>query len=152
MNGEILIREASENDLGELFRLYRQLESPDTPLTPERLAATFRRAISHQGLRVFVAIERGDTTVGIAGTFILAILPVLGDRCRPVAIVEDVVVDASRRGRGIGKVMMEFAMREARAADCYKLMLSSNISRTEAHRFYESLGFRRHGISFVTSL
>jgi len=37
-----------------------------------------------------------------------------------------------------------------RSAGCYKLALSSNLKRAGAHRFYDSLGFERHGFSFVT--
>ena len=37
----------------------------------------------------------------------------------------------------------------ARAWGCYKLALSSNRRRERAHAFYESLGFERHGVSFV---
>ena len=37
-----------------------------------------------------------------------------------------------------------------RRAGCYKLALSSNLKRADAHRFYDSLGFERHGFSFVT--
>ena len=38
---------------------------------------------------------------------------------------------------------------ECRAAGCYKLTLSSNIARQGAHAFYDSLGFERHGYSFL---
>jgi GNAT superfamily N-acetyltransferase len=44
--------------------------------------------------------------------------------------------------------MMQHAMRQAREAGCYKLVLSSNQKREGAHAFYESLGFARHGYSF----
>jgi GNAT superfamily N-acetyltransferase len=44
---------------------------------------------------------------------------------------------------------MAHAIEQARAAGCYKLALSSNAKRQAAHAFYESLGFQRHGLSFV---
>jgi GNAT superfamily N-acetyltransferase len=46
--------------------------------------------------------------------------------------------------------MMEHARDACRRAGCYKLALSSNLKRADAHRFYDSLGFERHGFSFVT--
>ena len=55
-------------------------------------------------------------------------------------------------GRGIGRAMMEHALSEARQAGCYKLALSSHLMRRDAHRFYESLGFERHGYSFAVFL
>jgi GNAT superfamily N-acetyltransferase len=48
--------------------------------------------------------------------------------------------------------MMKDAMRRAAQAGCYKLALSSGLHRPEAHRFYEALGFRKHGHSFVVEL
>jgi GNAT superfamily N-acetyltransferase len=56
------------------------------------------------------------------------------------------------RRRGVGKQMLQFAMEECRRLNCYKLMLSSNRKRRAAHRFYQSLGFQRHGYSFVVPL
>ncbi|MCO1601628.1 GNAT family N-acetyltransferase [Desulfosporosinus nitroreducens] len=44
---------------------------------------------------------------------------------------------------------MQFVMEKAKEENCYKLMLSSNKKRIEAHKFYEQLGFRQHGISFM---
>lgn len=67
----------------------------------------------------------------------------------PSAIVEDVVVAPERQGQGIGRQLMAHALQQARVAGCYKLALSSNAKRQAAHAFYESLGFQRHGLSFV---
>ena len=39
-----------------------------------------------------------------------------------------------------------------RQKGCYKMMLSSNLRRTGAHAFYESLGFEKHGYSFRIDL
>jgi GNAT superfamily N-acetyltransferase len=47
--------------------------------------------------------------------------------------------------------MMEHARALAREAGCYKLALSSNQKRVEAHAFYERIGFERHGFSFVVA-
>jgi hypothetical protein len=44
--------------------------------------------------------------------------------------------------------MMRFALDRCCEAGCYKMALSSNLRRPAAHRFYESLGFARHGYSF----
>ncbi|HHI81778.1 MAG TPA: GNAT family N-acetyltransferase [Rhizobiales bacterium] len=37
--------------------------------------------------------------------------------------------------------MMEFAIGEARARNCLMVQLSTDKSRTKAHRFYHKLGF-----------
>jgi GNAT superfamily N-acetyltransferase len=76
----------------------------------------------------------------------------LAHGCQPSGVVEDVAVHPARQGQGIGRQMMYFAMQRCRDAGCYKLALSSNLKREEAHRFYESLGFERHGYSFQVLL
>jgi GNAT superfamily N-acetyltransferase len=53
-----------------------------------------------------------------------------------------VVVDASARGAGYGELLLRYVIEEARRAGCYKLSLTSNKRRTDAHRFYQRLGFQ----------
>ena len=48
--------------------------------------------------------------------------------------------------------MMQVAMEQCRAAGCYKLSLSTNLRRKEAHAFYESLGFQKHDYSYSVEL
>jgi len=72
----------------------------------------------------------------------------LGHMGAPSAVLEDVVVAEECRGMGVGKLMMEYAHELCRLKGCYKMTFSSNINRKAAHRFYESLGFRKHGYSF----
>lgn len=64
-------------------------------------------------------------------------------------LLDAVVVANAQRGRGCGEVIVRYAMDLARAAGCYKLMLSSNLKREPAHRLYEKLGFEQHGISYA---
>ena len=68
-------------------------------------------------------------------------MPNLSHFGRPYAIVENVVVDAAARGHRCGEPLMRFAIDLARDAGCYKLAITSNRHRAEAHRFYERLGF-----------
>ena len=85
----------------------------------------------------------------MVGSYALLVMHNLAHRGTPSAVVEDVVVDQRCRSQGVGRQMMDHAMAQAREAGCYKLALSSNLKRTRAHAFYESLGFQRHGISFA---
>lgn len=87
-----------------------------------------------------------------AGTYELLIMDNMAKRGRRSGIVEDVAVDPRYQGRGVGRAMMQHARKQCCDANCYKLTLSSNLKRGGAHRFYESLGFERHGYSFQTWL
>jgi hypothetical protein len=48
--------------------------------------------------------------------------------------------------------MMKYAMDISRQKHCYKMVLSSHLRREKAHKFYESLGFKKHGFSFDIDL
>ena len=104
----------------------------------------FARFRQYPYYRIFVA-ETGGT---IAGTYALMIMDNLAKRGARSGVVEDVAVLPGRQGQGIGRAMMEHARAQCRDAGCYKLSLSSNLNREAAHRFYDSLGFERHGYSF----
>lgn len=69
-------------------------------------------------------------------------MPNLSHQGRPWAQVENVVVDERERGSGYGERLLRYALDAARAAGCYKLVLTSNKQRAAAHRFYTRIGFR----------
>ena len=73
----------------------------------------------------------------------LVIVPNLGHDGAPYALIENVVVDEAARGAGHGERLLRYMIDEARAAGCYKVVLTSRKSRQDAHRFYERIGFER---------
>jgi GNAT superfamily N-acetyltransferase len=140
----ITIRRAGTADLPGILALHAELESDGRTLDLPQAAALFERIRSYPDYHVYVAVS-GDE---IVGTFALLIMDNLAHLGAPSAIVEDVVVSAAQQGRGIGKQMMHYANEHCKQAGCYKMMLSSNLKRAQAHKFYEDLGFERHGYSF----
>jgi GNAT superfamily N-acetyltransferase len=146
---KVEIQEARDGDLPAILSLYAQ---PDVDngkiLSIERAQRIFARIRSYPEYRVYVA----KTEDKIIGTFALLLMDNLAHMGAPSGIVEDLVVDPDWQGKGIGKQMMEFARNRCKEMGCYKLALSSNLKRKVAHRFYESLGFKRHGYSFIVEL
>lgn len=59
--------------------------------------------------------------------------------------VEDVVVDAGERGRGVGRLLVEKALGLARSEGVQHLMLTSNPARRAAHALYRTCGFEEVG-------
>ncbi len=114
-------------------------------LSLERAEAIFGKMKNYPDYKVYVAIFRGE----VVGTFALLIMDNLAHMGVPSGVVEDVVVREGLQGQGIGKQMMGLAMDICRTKGCYKLALSSNLKRKAAHSFYESLGFEKHGYSFL---
>lgn len=74
----------------------------------------------------------------IVGVLVLALYPTLTGR---KAWIEDVVVDTSMRGAGIGRALVERAIAEASARGATTIDLTSNPSREAAHRLYRACGF-----------
>jgi GNAT superfamily N-acetyltransferase len=132
------VRGATIEDISGLCALLVQLPVDSPGDVPIERAREVLPAILAQDARLLLVACDGERIVGTADVIVL---PNLTHAGRPYANVENVVVDASRRGQGIGRALMEAAIAHARAHGCYKISLTSNLARTEAHRLYESLGF-----------
>lgn len=142
----IVFREADLSDLSTLSALMSELDLPGespVPISPE----VFERVVANPDHRVYLACD-GDTVVGV---FALIIVTHMHGSFHS-AIVEDVVVRSDRQGQGIGRQMMQFAADEARAAGCYKIVLSSSLQRPVAHHLYDDLGYTRYGYSYSLEL
>ncbi len=145
----ITLRSAVESDLPVLLDLLAVLDADgQPPMTRDQARRVFARIASYPDYVIWLAEEDGQ---GVA-TYSLLIMDNLGHRGAPAGVIENVAVAAGCQGRGIGRAMMRHAMEQARARGCYKLVLSSNVARGDAHRFYDSLGFTRHGYSFRVAL
>lgn len=137
----MLIRQATSADLPALQRLYGQLHPADDS---DDLSEAFAVLTAFPGAELFVTEDHGVIT----GSFTLYTLPNLTHGGRPAAILENIVVDETHRGRGIGRAMLEFARELAQERNCYKLSLTSNAKRQDAHAFYLRCGMTQHGVSF----
>lgn len=140
-----VIREATEADLPRLLDLYFQLsqlgarpESAPQPVTEAHRATL--RALRADPRATCLVLEVDGRVVGTLTVYILANL---SHGARPFAVVENVVTDAAVRGRGWGRLLMAHAEELARRQGCYRIVLTSHRRRTDAHRFYERLGFQR---------
>ena len=143
---EIQIRKAEEDDLPQILNLYAQPDMDNGKVLPlDSARRLFNELKKYPEYAIFVATSEGETV----GTFSLLIMDNLVHRGTPSGIVEAIVVTPEYRGIGIGKKMMGFVMDRCREFGCYKLVLSTNLRRDKAHGFYESLGFRRHGYSYL---
>jgi GNAT superfamily N-acetyltransferase len=140
------IRPATASDFGALQALYRFLHVAGDPEVPAVEAERrYADILGRPDQTIYVVEAAGKVT----GTYALIFIPGLTHGARDSAIVEDVVVNPDQRNGGIGKRMRDDAMDRCRQRGCYKLVLSSHLQRPDAHRFYERLGFSKHGFSFL---
>lgn len=77
----------------------------------------------------------------VVATMQLTFLPGLARRAALRAQVEAVRARGDFRGRGLGAALLEWAIEEAERRGCTLVQLSSDKTRSDAHRFYEHLGF-----------
>ena len=139
----VVLRRAVAADLPELVALLAadQLgatrDGIRTDSDLEAYQAAFS-AIDADPAHLLVVAESGPD---IVATMQLSFLPGLARRGALRAQIEAVRVDGGYRGRGLGAAMFEWAIGEARRRGCALVQLTSDKSRTSAHRFYERLGF-----------
>lgn len=146
------IRLATVEELPDVLRLYHDTGvERDSSLTLADAEQWFQRIQQYPNYTLWIATlkELDDRRVG---TFALLVMDNLVHHGSPSGIVEGVAVDPEFQGQGIGQQMMQVAMAQCRAAGCYKLSLTTNLRRKEAHAFYESLGFQKHGYSYQVEL
>jgi GNAT superfamily N-acetyltransferase len=100
-----------------------------TELTAETFTVVYREGYP-QGLR-FTAAYDDQRCVAVAGWRVIATTVALRK-----LLVDDLVVSASARSRGVGGALLAELISRARAAGCRLLDLDSALYRSDAHRFY----------------
>lgn len=144
---EVLVRDGDVADVPRLVALIAGgavdgPADPDTDLAPYSDAVQAIVDAPHS--TVLVAEVRGV----VAAMCQLVAFRHVHHRGGLCAELESVHVDAAERGRGVGGVLLEAAVIRAREWGCYRLQLTSNAARTDAHRFYATHGFEASHVGF----
>jgi ribosomal protein S18 acetylase RimI-like enzyme len=142
-SSDVVLRRARADDIPAIVALIAadQLGATrDGVRTAEDLAAYTRAfaVIDADPAHLLVAAEDGS---GVVATMQLSFLPGLARRGALRAQIEAVRVGEAYRSQGLGAAMITWAIGEARRRGCALVQLTSDKSRTAAHRFYERLGF-----------
>lgn len=135
-----VIRTATEEDLGaavELLVLGALEAGKDDPADLAPYRAALAEIDATPGNQVLVA-EVDGRVVGVCQLLVFRHLQARGGRC---AEIESMHVHPDFRSRGIGGALVEEAVERARLAGCYRVQLTSNLARPDAHRFYDRHGF-----------
>ncbi|NUR71127.1 MAG: GNAT family N-acetyltransferase [Hamadaea sp.] len=77
----------------------------------------------------------------VVATTYLNVIPNLTRAASPYAVIENVVVDETLRGTGLGKRIMADTLQAAWDVGCYKAMLMTGSRKPAAHAFYRACGF-----------
>lgn len=148
---DLEIRPAAVDDLAEIVAMLAddplgaRRESPDD-LAPYVTALGRLAEDPHQ--HVMVAVRAGR----VVGTLQLTVIPGLSRRGSTRSVIEGVRVHADERGSGLGTQLIQWAVDESRRQECQLVQLTSDVTRTDAHRFYERLGFVASHVGFKLAL
>jgi ribosomal protein S18 acetylase RimI-like enzyme len=130
MNLAAIVRLLSDDPLGTKRERY------ETPL-PEGYLRAFDAIDADPNNELEVACRGGE----VVGVLQLTFIPYLTYQGGWRALIEAVRIDSKHRSQGLGKAMFAWAIERSRSRGCHLVQLTTDKSRPEAKRFYESLGF-----------
>jgi GNAT superfamily N-acetyltransferase len=142
--GGYTLRRAVEADVAAIVELLAADQLGATRDSAEDLApyaVAFRAIDADPAQQLLVATDDSGDTGAAVGTMQLTVIPGLARRGALRMQIEAVRVHEAHRSSGLGGAMMRWAIDESRRRGCALVQLTSDKSRTDAHRFYERLGF-----------
>jgi N-acetylglutamate synthase-like GNAT family acetyltransferase len=129
-----IVRRAAPTDAAAITALYAQLVSNSSvSVLPERIAQVAKDLNT-----ALLVCEYGGH---VCGTALVSLCADVMFKAQPFAVVENVVIDESARGQGVGTTLFQYIESFCRDAECSKIMLLSAVDREDAHRFFERMGF-----------
>ena len=131
--GETTVRNASEDDMEIVAALSGQLGYPTTDELVRHRFDDIQRREDHC---VYVCEGPDEQIMGWVHVFVRPLL--ISERS---AELGGLVVDRSRQGQGIGRLLLRSAEAWAREQGCDQVVVRSNTIRKGAHAFYQSLGY-----------
>ena len=147
---KVEIRPAIEEDIPCILELYNELvittsdAESNRKLNPDDYRRVFQQIETTPGHDLLVMLYEGN----VVGSVVILVVPNLSHRACSWAIVENLIIDPRYRRQGLGKMLMKYTISKAKEAGCYKLVLTSDNRRDEAHQFYNSLGFEASAKGF----
>jgi len=139
---DVSFRRAERPDVPRIVQLLAddplgaRRERYETPL-PESYLTAFEAIDKDPNNELVVACRAGE----VVGVLQITFMPGLTYQGGWRASIEGVRIDAGARSSGLGKAMIEWAVKRARERECQLVQLTTDKTRPEAKRFYEALGF-----------
>jgi GNAT superfamily N-acetyltransferase len=140
----VTVREAQPRDAAAVAVLLGELGYPSTP---EQAAERIERIAGDPSTRLVVAELDGD----VAGFGVLHVQNLV-ERDEPGCEVAGLVVGERFRRRGVGELLMQALEDEARARGGKTVVLNTAHRRSDAHAFYEALGYEHSGRRYAKPL
>lgn len=125
----------------------RKMRADDIPAARDLLAQLGYQLAVEEVRRRYDAVLRSENHALIVAEDDKTVIALCHVYARPAldkpseAVVQALVVDRTRRGGGVGKLMMDAAERWAAERGFDSVALSSHVARSDAHAFYKALGY-----------
>jgi GNAT superfamily N-acetyltransferase len=149
----LIFRRATEADVPAIIRLLADdmlgssREAMGAESLPQYLDAF--RVVDADANQFLLVVDDGT---GIVGTLQLTFIAGLARGGLKRGLVEAVRVASERRGEKIGEAMFAWVLEKCRRESCGVVQLTTDKSRTDAHRFYDRLGFEPSHIGYKMML
>ena len=142
----MVIRRLERADLPQLAKLYEQFWGDVSDVSKMECQLD---TIEKEDTHIILVGEMDHTVVGSVMGIVCKEL--YGD-CRPFLVVENMIVDQSRRNTGIGsKLLFELELL-AKERDCTQMLLVTEADRVDACSFYEKYGFQKNNKGYKKKL
>ncbi|WP_348945279.1 GNAT family N-acetyltransferase [Chitinibacter sp. FCG-7] len=130
----LITRPANPEDAQAISQLMQQL---GYEISPELMQSKIEFMTMSEMDAVFVA-EITDQIVGVISIHALELF----HACGKLGRITSLVVDKNMRQQGVGKLLFSTTESFFRAQNCVRIEVTSSDHRTDAHAFYQSLGFK----------
>lgn len=132
-----MVREALDNELDDLLKLYLYLHEKSVPEMTEHLKNTWDMIVQDKNHHIIVNEIEGK----IVSSCVCVIIPNLTRNIRPYAFIENVVTHEDYRGKGYATECLNYARGIAEKSNCYKMMLLTGSKKDTTLNFYSNAGY-----------
>lgn len=131
------IREIRDTDFDDLQELYLHLHETSKLSLNSKTQSIWKSIIADKNYHILI----GEINGKLISSLTLIIIANLTRGARPYAIIENVVTHSDYRNKGYAKMLMQEAIKIAKAGECYKIMLLTGSKEEATLSFYEKCGF-----------
>jgi len=146
LNKELIIRKATREDVPTILALL--MDDDLGKLHEDGGLEVYENVFQNISRDVNQILAVAVLNSKIVGCLQITFIPGLSRKGMWRAQIEGVRISRALRGHGLGTDMIEWAIAQCKERGCGLMQLLADKSRTEAHRFYEALGFKANHQGF----